>query len=98
MSSFLRAPSTAQAHAEAEKEAAAIAALSAELAAATQRADVAEAALEDARLSIAELERQSDVQVRLTALLAGTPHSWVGRRVQIQTYAVCVSAQGASAK
>lgn len=53
-----------QAHTAAAEEAAVIAALSSELAAAAQRADVAEAAAEEAHLSIAELERQSDVQVR----------------------------------
>lgn len=70
-----------QAHSEAEREAAAIAALSAELAAASQRADVAEAALEDAHLSIAELQRQSDVQVRLWAEGLGSPHRKVLHRV-----------------
>ena len=47
----------------AERDAAA-AALETQLAAANERADAAEDALEEARLEVAELKRVSDVQVR----------------------------------
>ena len=54
----------------AERDAAATA-LEAQLAAANERADAAEDALEEARLEVAELKRVSDVQVRRSCTFWG---------------------------